>query len=390
MNKELLEHLRSIIKGFASYQVRTYVKYLLISLYTALGIPTLLFVVGYLILYGLYFGGSNSSLLDFSISYVPIHPIACLLTGMFVIALTLFVYSIVKIIVKEKNKKRRKDWVLVSVIFFSVFHYILSVVLVTQSEENIHMNALKLLMLWILPITVALTIVFINFIYNHYGNLTFSVVLSIFVLLFIDNYLYELEGYILFSLIIGLSIVLMIYIRYATKTNNQRLLLLAFSVFAGYLSGQIIISTIPQNIRNILLLLLVISITTSIFYFIFKGIRSTFAKEKKDMNLGKEEQIPKMTYSLSHLVLLLTISFLFFAPIIGTILFSLGDYIGTTLKSSQLVSYEEIRVGDNEPIIGKVVATDSLFVFISQKDRTLKTIKLPNNVGVQWEAITKN
>lgn len=387
--EDLIESLRSLIRSFASYKVKSYVKYILISVYTILGIPTFLFVIGYIILYGLYFGGSDSSLLDFSISYVPIHPIACIFIGTFFVALTLFVYSVIKLIVKEESKKRTKEWIFLSVFPFFVFHYILSVVLVSQSEEDVHINVIKLLMLWVLPITLALFAVFINFIANHYGNFFFSLIFSIIVFLYINNYVYSFKSYILISLIIGLSILLMVFIRFVTKLSNPKLLLIAISLLAGYVSVEFLISTMPQHKINSLSVLVGVPLITCLLFFLSKGLLSTFAKGKEDLAIEEEEHTNKMLGLINYLVLLISVIFLFFLPIFGSLLFTLGDYIGSTLKNSHLVSYEEILVGNDEPIVGKVVAADSSYIYISEKDRTLKVIKLPNDVGAQWGAIKK-
>ncbi|MDT0161607.1 hypothetical protein [Bacillus sp. AG4(2022)] len=324
-------------------------------------------------------------MLDISVTYVPINKITCVFTGLFFIALMSLFYILIIYIRNEQNFKKRIGIIFVSILFLLTVHIALSIILVSPAMNTIHINILKLSILWLLPLVMALVFAFTNFIAMNFIKVAFSVVLSALTILFINNHIMTMPLEVLISLIIFTTAILLMIFKFV---NNQPLFIWGFGFIVSYVFVEGFFAFYLISYSNWIILLLSILIFSTLIGYLLYKLFNTDGKEDSKIKeaINPPQRSKKNPFDLIKVIVLISsLLILVILPLIGLTLFTLGDYVGDTLDQAGLISYEEINFVDYETVTGKVVSTDSNNIYVSQKNRTLRVIKLPHTL-VEWDS----
>ncbi len=325
--------------------------------------------------------------MDISITYVPINKTACIFTGLFFSALVSLLYILIYKIYNEEIIRRRTGFLLLSLMFFIAFQFTLSIILVSQNVGSMLTNVLQLTQVWLLPIVMALGIVFGNFIVENFGNITFSLVFATILVFFYNNYISSMTYDLIITLIIIITIVLICILKWLLNLKNDQLFFLALCLFISTVTVEVFFAFFNFNFKIFIYIVGELIFTSVLYLFFYRFIfsKATESENLYDGNIGKDNEKMSFRNYVNSFYPILSVIILIALPMLSMFLFTIGNHVGHTLEDAHLLSYEDIALDQNNVVIGKVISADSTLMYISNPDRTLKVIKLPLT-KVEWES----
>ncbi|OLS33397.1 hypothetical protein [Bacillus sp. MRMR6] len=342
------------------------------------GVPNLIFIIGYLLLYGLFFGGSEQSLIEMVINYVPFNYFTCILVGVVFISVTIFFWAFSQIF---KNKLLPK---LPSFFVFLLFFFGLniSLILILLSQSYMEFSYfVKVFAIWFGPFVTAMVLIigysFGKSFFNNYGLIIAAITMSYFVLLLIyywnclDGMSSSLTKLISGLIILLFSILIYFVLNKFNDNKNKYGLILGISFFTGDA-----ISIFSTDLNLIVAVIFIVFITILIGNLIFRKIKL----KKENDQYTNNEKTNKKTLTKEHFLVYfsllgsLAISVLF--PIVATMVFSTGSYIGEVLKVTGNTQ-PSLNILNNN-LSGQIVAKDDMYIYISSNERKLVVIRFEN------------
>ncbi|MED4781007.1 hypothetical protein [Brevibacillus choshinensis] len=131
--------------------------YILKVLLGVLGISQLLYLLGYLSLYGFFFGGSDNSLLDVGLKYVPFSYFLCVVTGIFIAGFVLFYCTFIKLTFDKKIEI--KETIITLILFPAAVNLLYPGIVANAKFVYNSQNLLTFMFVWIYPILITITLV---------------------------------------------------------------------------------------------------------------------------------------------------------------------------------------------------------------------------------------
>lgn len=360
--------INKIIAFILNYWISKHL--LLRSIFLMVGVLPFLYVIGYITLYGLYFGGAKASILSLALQYVPFNRFACVSVGLLLTGLTAFIWWIYVLFRDRKKQKLKLSLiVLVVTIFLIMLHGHLLLFFVTQDFFNID-NLLKFSLIWTGPVTLFIILSIMRVIRNLYGLVLVAGVIMLIVYFHLVRDVSEETFYPFF--IIGTGILTALLKRdHSNAIGITWLITLIFTVVVTYMGCK----TLGLEIYNNRWILLLLSIVLS--YLLARVIYSTYQKRGRWLNKNKSET-DSLRLRFSNILDIglyyWSVVILLVAPLIIFIIFSTGSYIGETLKISTIFVSGAIRIG-NQDILGNVVSNDDDYMYISTPQRTLVVVR---------------
>jgi len=330
--KELIVHLKeySIIKTFNINNWREYVAgnmfwFILKAFFAAIGTFPVFYIVGYLILYGYFFGQTENALLEIVMKNVPFSSISCYIAGFIFSGIVAFFISLYRL------KGLGIPFVIFGFIYFLFASTIsLSLILINTNSSLSLPEILKFMLVWLFPILASLLIIFIfyltNILVKHYKIIGIVTISCSAIPIFLPR-------------VLGLFLSIIIYI-----------------ISVILLSGVII-------------------------KFVERRPHFSITKRKK---VSRQNQANfKFTIAEFFFLILLATALIvvIIIPIFCFILFSTGNYISSTLSLVGLTRNEEIRI-NGTTINGKLVAENEHYLYISTTSRTLIEISRDSSIQI--------
>lgn len=314
----LQQLFRLILSNFFVYALKT--------ILAIIGTTPIFFYVGYLILYGYFFGDTDHSLLDVLIKSVPINRYACYGAGFVFSAFVLFWMSIFNL------KKLGWAFILTATIYF-IFCFSLSIlyILFTANSTFISKDLLNtFIAIWFFPLLVAVFIIFL-----YYSALVFA------------------------------------------KYHKSIIVSFLFSLFTFPLWR---LSSLPLKwVMLICILELILSSLSLIL--LFNRINCT--KNKSKSKNIKSQEVKKYTFKeqVSYIILFVSFTIVIFIPFTSFLLFFTGNVLGSNFSTFSLIKQENITVG-NASYSGKLISSDTNYLYISTNTRRLLMINKDNSVRI--------
>jgi hypothetical protein len=343
------------------------------------GLPNLIFILGYLLLYGLFFGGSEQSLIDIVINYVPFNYFTCILVGVVFIGVTIFFWAFLQIF---KNKLLPKlPSILVFLLFFFALNISLIMILMSQSYMEFS-YFIKVFAIWIGPIVTAMILLIGYFLgksfFNNYGLFIAAITFSYFVLILIYNAnLLDGMSPSLSKLISGLIIFILSILVYMVldKFNNNKNthgIILGLSFFIGD-----IFSIFNTDIKLIMTIIIITIIFCYVCYVIVRKIKvKKEIAQQTNSEIEKKNKMLTKEHFLVYFSLLGSLAISVLIPIIAMMVYSTGSYIGEVLKVTEKNQPAKNLINNN--LSGHIVAKDDIYLYISSPERKLVVIRLDN------------
>ncbi|WP_238650558.1 hypothetical protein [Paenibacillus piscarius] len=330
--KEVLSHLKLYliienltIRQWQQFLVGNLFVYALKVILGLLGSFPLFYFMGYLILYGYFFGATDHSLLDIVIKSIPINRSSCYIAGFIFSGIVAFFISIYKL------KGLGKSFLFFSSIYFVCSSTISLLFILFNANSSFEVSELgRFSFIWFFPFAVSILILSARYIAN--------IILK-------------------YYKIIGIVIIVS-------------------SPFPLFLSKQL-------GLILSLLLYLVIVIGLSIISIKIKQKGwLTAGKQKSKQQKGKP---PKYTYSFVefcfYILFVLSLFIVVFVPLLCYMMFSTGNYLGSALNIVGLTKSEDIRI-KGTLLDGKLIAEDGNYLYISTSSRTLLEVSKDASIQI--------
>ncbi|MDN4083289.1 hypothetical protein [Paenibacillus polymyxa] len=330
--KELLLQLKSysIIKSFNIKEWKRYLTgnifvFVLKAILAAIGSIPIFYFIGYLILYGYFFGQTNHSLLDVVIKNVPLNRSSCYIAGFIFSGIVAFFISLYKL------KGIGKTFLIFGLIYFFFASTISLLLILFNANSSFEILIMfKFLLVWFFPVLVSVLLISISFLVNvlskHYKT-------------------------------IGLMLIICCFIP--------------------------LISTKKFGLMWSLTLYLVIVISLSAI--VIKFIESDWRSATKERSKKQKPNPEKFKFSFSEflffILFVISLFVVIVVPMLCFIMFSTGNYIGSTLSLVGLTTSEDIKIKDTL-ISGKLITEDDNYLYISTTSRTLLEISKDSSIQI--------
>jgi|GEM_PF-6549930 len=326
---EIILHLKSysILKTFNLTEFKNYLStHILVILFKSLfalifSIPIFKYV-GYLIIYGYFFGEANHSLLEITLKNIPLNQVSCYIIGFIFSGVVIFFISLFKL------KGLGKTFLLTGLIYFIVASTLSLSVIVFNASSNLNIVLFtKFLIVWVTPLLVASFLVMSykigNIFMKHFKIIGIVTLINIFPAYFLI---------IKFGFIQALAIIL-----------------LSITLFSF--------------------------LSVKVFYFV--NNKRSLAREKQEEKSTDKMEIAKQkrTYKEFVFAILLSTSIIIviIIPMFCYSLFLTGNSIGSTLSLVGLTKSENIKIG-SKTLKGNIASQDNEFIYISTVTRKLLII----------------
>lgn len=330
--KELLSHLKTyqIIKTVNSNNWIEFISgnifvFVLKAILTAIGTFPIFYLIGYLILYGYFFGQTDNSLLDIIIKNVPLNRFSCYIAGFLFSGVVAYFISLYRL------KGLGSTFVLFGIFYFLFASTIsLSLILINANSSFNISIFIRFMLVWLFPLLVSLFLI---------------------AMFYLTNVISKHYKIILVMLVIC-AIIPVIF----AKTFGLLWSLLVYSAFV------IILSSVIINIME----------------------RSPRIKlNRPNSNEKKEPTGFKFTFKELFFFILFVISLfiVIIIPLLSFIFYSTGNYISTTLDLVNLTASEEIQI-KGKVINGKLIAEDDRYLYISTTSKTLIEISKDSSIQI--------
>lgn len=336
---------------------------LLRSFLLILGIMPLLYCIGYIILYGLYFGGAKSSILSLTLQYVPFNRFACISVGLLFTGFTAFIWWIYVLL--RDRKKFKYKWSLI-VFIISIFMVMMQghllLFFVTQDFLNLN-HFMKFSLIWLGPVAVIIIWKIMKVVHDLYGLVLVSLGIMIFLHSLLTN---EVTGetFYLF-LIIGTGSMTALLKKY--HTNRFGIIWFFTFIFTVMIiSIAVIINGVEFDRIRWLFILLSLS-----FSFLFARIIEFLLKRREErMQINQGTMKLRFNNILDTGIYYWSVIILLIVPLTIFLIFSTGSYIGETLRMYNIYTSGTVTI--NEQIIqGDVISNDNEYMYVSTPQRTL-------------------
>lgn len=293
------------------------------AILAAIGTFPIFYLVGYLILYGYFFGQTDNALLDIVIKNIPLNRFSCYIAG--------FIFS--GVVAYFISLYRLKGVGLPFLIFgFAYFLFAssisLSLILINANSSFAISEIFKIMLIWLIPIIVSLLLISIYYLANvvskHY------------------------------KVICAVTIICSVIPIFLTRTLG-----LVWSILF-YLVAAIMISALIIKLME--------------RYPILNNADNELRKKSDGFKFSLAEFFFFLLFVISLFIVIII-------PMLCFILFSTGNYISSTLSLVGLTTNEEIRVKDTI-INGKLVTEDEHYLYISTTSRTLLEISKDSSIQI--------
>jgi hypothetical protein len=329
VEKELFRHLKyyDLTSTMDSEQWKRFIVsnvsvYSLKAIISIIGLIPIFYVIGYLLLYGLYFGNSETSLIDIVIKFVPINKTACYIAGFIITGIIAFFISIFML------KGLGKIFLIAGAVYFILASTLSLLFIFFNANSNFNWSEIsKLLLVWIGPLIGSILI----FISIKLGNI-------------LSNHLKEVFSAIIISLVVFLFI----------KKVDIVWLELSYMILSVFLSW--------------------------FFILIFKRKKSNVEdpKTSHQSKSSKKRSFKEFIYSI---VLVISLIIVIIIPLFTSTMFFTGIYFGNVLELVKLLKEDQIKIGDNL-YRGQIIATDSDYIYISDSNRKLIKLTSDGNIKI--------
>lgn len=328
--KELIAHLKtySIIKTLNLSNWKDIISgnifvLILKAILAAVGTLPIFYLVGYLILYGYFFGQTDNALLDIVIKSIPLNRFSCYIAGFIFSGIVVFFISLFRL------KGLGLPFLIFGFAYFLFASSIsLSFILINANSSFSNFEIVKIMLIWLAPIIVSLLLISMHYL---------AKVLS--------------KHYII---ICSVTIICLLIPIFLTK-----ILGLVWSIFF-YLVTTILISAGLIKLME--------------RYPILNRTKKELRQQSSRYKFSISEFFFFLLFGTSLFIVIIIPMFCF-------ILFSTGNYISSTLSIVGLSTNEEIRVNDTI-IDGKLVAQNDHYLYISTTSRTLLEISKDSSIQI--------
>jgi hypothetical protein len=319
---------------------------LLRSILIAAGVIPLLFVIGYITLYGLYFGGAKSSILSLAVEYVPFNRFACVAVGLLLTGLTAFIWWIYVLFRDRRQQKLKLSLiVLVVTIFLIMLHGHLLLFFVTQDFLNID-TFLKFSLIWTGPVTLFIILSIMKVVRNSYGLVLISSGITFLTYIHLISKV-SVETFYPFIIIgIGISTALL---KKGHKNGFGVTWFFTLIITVLFIIGCKSLGLGTFKSRGLLLLSSIV-----LSYVLARVIYSIYQKKRKLNSSEPRRNSLRLRFSniLDTGIYYWSVVILLVAPLMIFILFSTGSYIR-----------------------GNVISNDNDYIYISTPERTLVIVR---------------
>lgn len=334
--KQLLEHMKiysivktSTMKQWTHFLMGNMFVYILKALLVVIGTIPIFYYVGYLILYGYFFGDTDHSLLDVLIKNVPINRSACYIAGFIFSGLVAFWISITKL------RKTGFGIIVFGIYFLFASSLSLLYFLFTTNSATSLVNLIYIfLAVWVFPLVTAI--------------------------------------------VLGISFF------FATKLLKYFLEVIAGTVLSIITFAILILCKVELKWAILICVIEMISLS---FLAILATTKSKFKWFRKKENVSKRQTSQKVTLKefISYVLLVISLFIVVIAPIMSFIVFSTGNFLGSSLSTFSLFKSEDISIGDNY-YNGKLISDNDKYLYISTNTRRLLIISKDASIKVSSTA----
>ncbi|HBU85169.1 MULTISPECIES: hypothetical protein [Paenibacillus] len=330
--KELISHLKTyqIIKTvnlnnwmeFISGNIFVFV---LKAVLTAIGTFPVFYLIGYLILYGYFFGQTDNALLDIVIKNVPLNRFSCYIAGFLFSGVVAYFISLYRL------KGLGLTFILFGFFYFLFASTIsLSLILINANSSFNISIFIRFMLVWLIPLLVSLFLIAMFYLTNVISK-HYKIILAVLIICGLIP--------IIFAKMFGLLWSLLVY-----------------SAFV------IILSSVIINIME-------------------RSPRTTLNRpnsDQKKKSTGFKFSFKEFFYFVLFVISLFIVIVI---PMLSFIFFSTGNYISTTLDLVNLTASEEIQI-KGTIINGKLVAEDDRYLYISTTSKNLLEISKDSSIQI--------
>lgn len=330
--KELLSHLKLylIIEKFT---IRQWQQFLIGNLFVyalkvmlgLLGSFPIFYFMGYLILYGYFFGETDHSLLDVVIKNIPINRSSCYIAGFIFSGIVAFFISIYKL------KGLGKLFQIFGLIFFIYSSTISLLYILFNANSSFEiLEFVKFLFIWFFPATVAVLLLsaryLANILFKHYK-------------------------------VIGIVMIVV-------------------SLFPIFLSKQL-----GLILSLLLYFTIVITLSTLLIRITHKGWFPAGKKKSKKQKINPSKHTFSFNEFWFYILFVVSLLVVIIVPLLCFIMFSTGNYLGSALSIVGLTKSEDIRI-KGTLLDGKLIAEDDNYLYISTSSRTLLEVSKDASIQI--------
>lgn len=299
--------------------------YVLRALLGLIGAIPVFHYMGYLILYGYFFGAADHSLLDVLIKDVPISGSTCYIAGFIFTAIAIFWISAFFLF-----RRVGKMFFIFSMLYFLFATSLSFMFIFFSANSSFSITVLgKFLLVWLSPALVAAIIWSSTYLAKK-------------------SYMYAKE------IIMGV-------------------------IFAA-------LSFFLLMVLNTIWVVLIYIGLAFLLSILFINISRKCSKPKAEINIDSEVSTKKirgftLKEFLAYISLVVSLMIVIVFPITSFVVFSTGNYLGFSLSTFDLLKSENIQVKDSE-IEGKLVSKDDDNLYISTTSRTLLEISKDASIQI--------
>ncbi|TMV49565.1 hypothetical protein FE783_13770 [Paenibacillus mesophilus] len=352
-------------------------KFLVKLLFLVIGVLPPLYIIGYITLYGLYFGSAKASILTLVMQYIPFNRFACLSVGLLFTGITAFIWWLyVSWRDRKKLGTKLHNLILIPALFVVLMHIGLMLFFATQDIMNREV-LLKLLLIWTGPLTILLLVGIMKFLYHSLGVAIAGAIITMLVYLLIFKEVQSLLYYPF--LLVGTWTMAKLLRKHHTNSFGV--------IWSGTLCFLLCLLYVCRTVWGVNVsprVWIPVLASVVLSYGMSKWLHKIYIRWRERRNAQKKDNTALQFSHMADIgIYYWSITTLTVIPMAVFIMYTTGSYIGGILKQSAIYTDGTIRLGETS-IPGNVVTSDSESLYISTPERTLKVVR-PGNQSVVIE-----
>lgn len=363
------------------------------------------YVIGYSVLYGLFFGGNDNSMLDLAISYVPFARQLCIIIGVFIILLASLIIVGFLLFRRTRDKFLRFG----IVIFFLLVVFIISIIFISTEIRII--NYLKILGLLLLTASTCLVFYVTGYVGKNYIRAINSFLLSLsFILVFyFITSLNKNTYYIIMYSVLLICFIALTFIKHKRKCFDEKRLMIYIIINISIL----LVNLYFKKLLNFNVIIFIIGVFLSVVIpFVIYKFKCKYRKQNNPVGVDNQnsvnEQVDKedviceeankkvrsreegtseeveediLTHILRQSFIFIVTSFVLLS-ITTWISYTTGNYFGMMFSDFVTKNTNEKIIIGEEVYPCKLVAMSDKFYYLSTNDRKLIILKPQENTKI--------